>query len=278
MSRTQPYTTATQSSPPSGPKKDWSAAQYLKFAEQRTRPARDLLAHVPLDSVRRVLDIGCGPGNSTEVLAARYPGAQVTGIDSSPDMIATARKAFPGVQFTVADLTAYTPEQPADLLFANAVLQWVDYDERIPTMKRLLRSLQPNGIFAMQVPDNYTENSHAAMRTVAETGPWAELLGRARPSFGPFQTPQLLYDQLIPMCSSIDIWHTIYHHPLDSHEGIVEWVKGTGLRPFIDPLSPDEREAFLSRYLEQLKKLYPSSADGKVLLRYPRLFMVAVRG
>ncbi|RFU78348.1 trans-aconitate 2-methyltransferase [Trichoderma arundinaceum] len=257
--------------------KDWSAAQYLKFAEQRTRPSHDLLAQVPLASPKRIIDIGCGPGNSTEVLVKKWPDAQVRGMDSSPDMIETARKALPNLEFTVSDLHTYTPEGPVDLLFSNAVFQWINFEDRIPIIRRLLESLKPGGVFALQVPDNYTEGSHEAMRAVAENGPWSETLERLKPSLGPFQTPFELYNELKPLCSSIDIWHTYYQHPLGGHQEVVEWVKGTGLRPFIDPLNQEQKEGFLAAYLEKLKELYPLCNDGSVLLRYPRLFMVAVR-
>lgn len=257
--------------------KDWSAAQYLKFAEQRTRPSRDLLAQIPLTSPKRVIDIGCGPGNSTEVLAKQWPDAQISGMDSSPNMIETARKALPNLDFSVADLQTYTPEGPVDILFSNAVFQWINFDDRIPILQRLIQSLRPGGVFALQVPDNHLEQSHVAMREVAENGPWSETLGPLKPALGPFQTPFELYNALKPLCSSVDIWHTYYQHPLDGHAEIVEWVKGTGLRPFIDPLNPEQREGFLAAYLEKLKELYPVGHEGTVLLRYPRLFIVAVR-
>nr|WOD46132.1 hypothetical protein [Trichoderma atroviride] len=231
--------------------KDWSAAQYLKFAEQRTRPSRDLLAQVPLAAPKSIIDIGCGPGNSTEVLAKQWPDAQISGIDSSPNMIETARKALPNLQFAVADLMDYTPKGPVDLLFSNAVYQWIQFEHRIPIMKRLIESLKPGGVFAFQVPDNHMEKSHEAMRTVAENGPWAATLSQLKPALGPFQTPLELYNELKPL-----------------------W---TGLRPFIDPLSAEQREGFLEAYLGKLKELYPTCNDGSVLLRYPRLFLVAVR-
>lgn len=258
--------------------KDWDAAQYLKFEQQRTRPARDLLAQVPLSSPRRITDLGCGPGNSTAVLQSQFPDAHVTGVDSSSDMIKTAKEALPHIDFALGDLSSYAPDQPDDLLFSNAVFQWIPYEERIPIMKRLLESLQPGGVFAFQVPDNHLEPTHKAMRDVAQEGPWAETLGPLKPGLGPFQTPQQLYDELKPLCSSVDIWHTYYQHVLPGQSEIVEWVKGTGLRPFIDPLAADQKEGFLKVYLETIKKLYPSSADGTVMLRYPRLFLVAVRG
>ena len=257
--------------------KDWSAAQYLKFEEQRTRPARDLLSQVPLSSPKRIIDLGCGPGNSTAVVLNRYPSAHVTGMDSSADMIKTAKAALPQVDFALGDLSSYTPGEPVDLLFSNAVFQWIAHADRIPIMKRLIESLQPGGVFAFQVPDNYLEPSHKSMRAVAQEGPWAETLAPLKPGLGPFHTPQQLYDELKPLCSSVDIWHTYYNHSLPGHEEIVEWVKGTGLRPFVDPLAADQKEGFLKAYLESIRKVYPSSVDGNVLLRYPRLFLVAVR-
>ncbi|KAL1966061.1 hypothetical protein VTN77DRAFT_4809 [Rasamsonia byssochlamydoides] len=262
--------------------KDWSAEQYLKFAAERTRPARDLLAQVPLQSPRRVVDLGCGPGNSTAVLVAQYPNARITGMDSSPDMIAKARAALPDIEFTLADLNSYRPEEsdPVDLFFSNAVFQWLPPGDRIRIITDLIQTQQPGGVFAFQVPDNFTEPSHAAMReTAAEEGqPWSATLRQLKPGLPPFESPRELYDAIKPFCSSVNVWHTFYYHVLDSHEAIVEWVKGTGLRPFIDPLEADEREAFLRAYLERLRKVYPqSSVDGTVLLRYPRLFLVAVR-
>lgn len=257
---------------------DWSSAQYLKFANQRARPALDLLSQVPLSSPSRVLDVGCGPGNSTELLVERYPSANVRGIDSSPDMIAQARKTLPNVRFELVDLMKYEVGEPVDLMFSNAVLHWVPADERISVMQKLVRSLQPGGVFAMQVPDNYHEPSHSSMRATAASGPWSDTLGPLKPALEPFDSPQRIYDALKPLCESVDIWHTAYQHPLESHEGIVEWVKGTGLRPFLDPLGKEDRRGFLEGYLGRLREEYPVSGDGRVLLRYPRLFVVALRG
>lgn len=192
-------------------------------------------------------------------------------------MVETARKALPGLQFDVADLNTYTPDEPVDLLFSNAVFQWLAYDDRISVIKRLLESLKPGGVFAMQIPDNFTEHSHESMRAVAEKGPWAEILRSLKPAREAVHSPQQLYDALKPLCSSVDLWHTHYQHPMENHQGIVEWLKGTGLRPFLDPLDPEQREGFLAAYLQRIKSLYPESYDGSVLLRFPRLFMVAVR-
>lgn len=257
--------------------KDWSAAQYLKFEEERTRPSRDLLSQVPLKAPTSIIDLGCGPGNSTAVLAHRFPEAQIQGIDSSADMIEKAKKTLPNVEFSLGDLTTYVPKGPADLLFSNAVFHWLPQKERINIIANLIKSQRSGGVFAFQVPDNFSEPSHAAMRFVAEQEPWAATLSSLHPELPQFQSPQELYNQLQPLCSSINIWHTYYYHILEDHQAIVEWVKGTGLKPFIDPLSEKERESFLEAYLSRLQDVYPSAYDGKVFLRYPRLFMVAVR-
>jgi trans-aconitate 2-methyltransferase len=265
-------------------KKDWSATQYLKFEAERTRPARDLLAQVPSTlQLKRIIDLGCGPGNSTAVLQEKFPNAHLSGMDSSPDMIEKAKQRLPDLHFRVADLMTYQPstaEGDVDLYFSNAVFQWLDGPDRLAVIKRLMQTQKPGGVFAWQVPDNFNEYSHVAMRETAalDGAPWKAVLAAGKnPARELFQTPQQLYDELKPLCSSITIWHTYYQVILDSHEGIVEWVKGTGLQPFINPLNEEQREGFLREYLARLKRAYPTQYDGKVLLRYPRLFVVTVR-
>jgi trans-aconitate 2-methyltransferase len=283
---------ANTTTAPSG--RDWSAAQYLKFEGERTRPARDLLAQVPSTlQPKRIIDLGCGPGNSTAILRGRYPHAHLSGMDSSPDMIAKARERLPDVDFQIADLKTYQPPsiittaggsnggkdaEDVDLYFSNAVFQWLDGEDRLGVIKRLMRTQKPGGVFAWQVPDNFLEYSHAAMRDIAATSPWAEVFAVGKdPTRELIQSPQQLYDELKPLCSHMSIWHTYYQVILENHEGIVEWVKGTGLRPFLDPLPEELRVGFLKAYLERLKKHYPTQHDGKVLLRYPRLFVITMR-
>ncbi|EPS28911.1 Trans-aconitate 2-methyltransferase [Penicillium oxalicum] len=255
---------------------DWSAAQYLKFEDERTQPARDLLVRVPLKTPpKRIVDLGCGPGNSTAILESRFPDAHLVGMDSSPDMIRKAKTALPHRDFTVDDLRTYKPEGPVDLFFSNAVLQWLGREERFTIVKKLMESQPSGGVFALQVPDNLMEPSHVLMRETAENGPWAATLQSVgRDSF---QTPREIYDLLKPVCSQVDIFHTSYNHSLENHAAIVEWVKGTGLRPYLDPLSPEEQKGFLSEYLRRLEKAYVSTYDGRVLLAYPRLFVIAVK-
>ena len=252
---------------------DWSPSTYLKFEDERTRPSRDLLAQVPLTAPRTVIDMGCGPGNSTELLVERYPEAQVTGLDNSPNMLAEARRRLPAASFATADAATWVPEPGTDLVFANAIYQWVP--EHITQLPRVLEALPQGGVLAVQMPDNMAEPSHVLMRQTAAEGPWAAQLASAARL--PLPPPRAYYDALRPVASRVEIWHTAYNHVLEGPEAIVEWVKGTGLRPFIDPLAPEHREQFMARYLAHITGAYPRAIDGKVLLRFPRLFIVAVR-
>ena len=254
---------------------DWSARQYLKFEDERTRPARDLLAQIPLDSPCKVFDLGCGPGNSTGLLVNRFPQAQVIGVDSSADMLRKARERLPGCGFIEADLNDWVAPGDADLLYSNATFQWLR--DHLSVLKRLLDGLQPGAVLAVQMPNNFDEPVHVLMRETARSGPWAKVVGSARAERSGLPQAGDYYDALKPHCSRLDMWHTIYEHPLDGAEALVEWVKGTGLRPYIDPLPPEQREAFLRNYTDGIARAYPPRFDGKVLLRFPRLFMVAVR-
>jgi len=256
---------------------NWSSAQYLKFADQRTIPLKDLLAKVPLTAPKRIIDLGCGPGNSTAVLKEKFPDAKLTGIDSSNDMLEAARRILPDLDFVKANLVDYRPPEPTDLLVSNAVFHWLPQDKRILTMQRLLKELAPGGVLAIQVPTNTGEPSHISMKDVARKGPWAAELARLKPAIKKFAKTNDVYNGLKPLCSSVDIWRTHYYHVLDNHQAIVEWVMGSGLRPFLDPLSESQQETFLREYHLRLQKKYKHMEDGKVMLRYPRLFIVAVR-
>lgn len=197
-------------------------------------------------------------------------------MDSSPDMIRKAKQSLPNLEFELADLTNYEPAKTADLLFSNAVFQWVAGDQQLSTLKRLLTPLAPGGVLAFQVPDNFDEPSHVAMRDVAKD--WSNVPGMSSAPRPRFSSPEVLYNELRPLCSDLNIWHTHYYHVLEDHKAIVEWVKGTGLRPFLDVLSEEQRGLFLERYLGRLKGCYGRLGDGRVMLKYPRLFVVAVRG
>ncbi|MFT3987121.1 trans-aconitate 2-methyltransferase [Aestuariivirga sp.] len=250
---------------------DWNPGLYLKFGDERSRPARDLLAQAPLTNPRIIYDLGCGPGNSTELLARRFPEARITGVDNSPAMLKEARAALPAARFVEADLAHWMPEERPDLLFSNATFQWVP--DHLKVLTRLMGTLAPEGVFAVQMPDNMGEPSHALMRETSKDGPWAEKLAKAaRPPLPPVRD---YYNALKPLAARVDIWRTAYNHPLKGAEGIVEMVSSTGLRPFLAPLTEAEQAAFRAQYTARIAKAYPPNVDGTVLLSFPRLFIVA---
>lgn len=253
----------------------WSASQYLKFEDERTRPVRDLLAAVPTSGVKRATDLGCGPGNSTEVLVTRYPDARVSAIDSSEEMLRAARERLPGVLFERADITDWREPGPFDVILANAALHWItDHASLLP---RLVGALSVGGSLAVQMPDNLAEPSHVLMRQTADHGPWAGRLSGVHAKRTPIEPAGWYYQVLRPFCRRVDIWRTIYHHPLAGDEAIVEWFRGSGLRPYLTPLEPSERAEFLERYRSGLAAAYPALPDGTILIPYPRLFFVATR-
>lgn len=253
----------------------WSAAQYLKFEDERSRPARDLLAQVPDADIRSAIDLGCGPGNSTELIAERFPDAIVRGMDSDDDMLRTARQRLPKVEFFKADLARWRPEEPVDLLFANAVFQWVP--EQIAVLQKLLGSMRTGGHLAVQMPDNLDAPTHQLMEEVALGGPWAGKFADGKAKRAPLPPPRDYIVALGSVGAKVNIWHTVYYHRLPNAAAIVEWVKGTGLRPWLDVLDPSERDEYLGRYTAKIADAYPAFADGTVLLPFNRLFVVAER-
>jgi trans-aconitate 2-methyltransferase len=249
----------------------WDDKQYAKFLDARTRPARELLGRVPLEAASRVVDLGCGPGNSTQLLWERWPNAKVTGVDNSPEMLRGARESYPSVEWVQSDLRAYRPETPIDVLFANAVFQWLPDHERL--LSDLLGWLKPGGAFAFQMPYNANEPTHRWMRELP--GPWSEKLKSVKRD-APVETPAFYYDVLAPLAKSVDIWQTRYEQVMPDATAIVEWVKGTGLRPYLEALAGEERDAYLKAYLQAVDGSYPVRKDGKRLFPFPRLFVVAV--
>jgi len=254
---------------------DWSARQYLKFEDERTRPPRDLLAQVPLQRPHRAVDLGCGPGNSTELLVERFPHSEIIGLDSSPDMLRKARERLPNCTFVEADIATWQPDPDTDLIFGNAVMQWLPDHPAI--MRRLLEKLPDGGVLAIQMPDNTREPALMFQREVGASGPWAndpEVKAAARDDL---PSPEAYYDILKPVCARIDIWHTVYNHVMATPQAITEWFKGSSLQPFLSPLDAAAREQFLAAYTKKIVGAYKPRFDGKVLLRFPRLFILAVR-
>lgn len=252
----------------------WSARQYSMFEQQRTRPVRDLVAAIPLASVHTAVDLGCGPGNSTEVLAERFPEATVTGLDSSDDMLRDARQRLPNVAFELVDIGSWNPAQTYDVILANASLQWVpDHATLYP---RLVSLLNQGGVLAVQTPDNLEEPAHRLARDIAASAEWAARIGDVK---HPDRHPAAYYfERLRPHCAEVDVWRTTYHHPLaGGHGAVVEWFKGSALRPYLQKLDEAAQQDFLDTYLQAISQAYPALDDGTVLLPFPRLFIVATR-
>lgn len=245
----------------------WSPSQYLKFSEERTRPCRDLAARVDLAAPHRIIDLGCGPGNSIEVLAERWPAAELTGLDSSADMIAKASAAHPEWTWIAGDIAHWAVgSHHYDLAFSNAALQWVpDHAALFP------RLLQRADVLAVQVPGNWDGPAHRVMREVAKRYP---LDGRVREWFT--HDAAFYYDVLAPHAGRLDLWETEYIHVMDSAEAIVEWYQGTGMRPFLEALDSDaDRARFTADYLAAIRAAFPPRSDGKVLFPFRRIFIVA---
>lgn len=252
---------------------NWSPATYLQFEDERTRPARDLLAQVRVERPRQVVDVGCGPGNSTELLTARWPDAEMIGFDTSDKMLAEARKRVPGARFELGDANVWLPEPGTDVVFANAVYQWIP--EHLQQLARVLSEIESGGTLAVQMPDNLMQPMHVLMREVAAASRFASRLRDA--ARAPLPPVASYYDALAPQARRLDIWHTEYNHVMADAGAIVEWVKGTGLNPFLQRLEPAEQDEFLATYRSAIARAYPPAADGRVLMSFRRLFIVAER-
>ena len=252
----------------------WRPECYLAFADQRTRPALDLLARVPLANPARVADLGCGPGNSTALLAQRWPEAALTGVDSSPEMLAQARASGVQATWVEADIGAWTPDRPLDLIYANAALQWLG--EHALLLPRLLGRLRADGVLAVQMPRNFEAPSHALLRETARSGPWADRLAGIveRP---PVAAPAWYHDLLTPHVAALDIWETEYLHVLEGDDPVLNWTRATALRPVMQALDAAQFAAFETAYAARLRAAYPRRTDGRTLFPFRRLFIVAQR-
>jgi trans-aconitate 2-methyltransferase len=250
----------------------WDPAQYLKFAGHRLRPALDLLSRIDLAEPARVYDLGAGAGNVTRLLRARWPKARITGVDDSPDMLAAAKAAAPDILWERADLAGWSPAEPADLIYSNAALHWLDGHDRL--FPALLDALAPGGVLAVQMPRNFGAPSHTSITDAARSGPWrAKLEPLLRTA--PVADPAFYFDVLAPRAAAIDLWETEYCQVLEGEHPVKEWVKGTWLRPLLAALDPDEQSRFEASYAERVARAYPPRPDGRTLFPFRRLFIVA---
>lgn len=254
----------------------WNPNQYLKFADERTQPCRDLAARIMLPGARRVIDLGCGPGNSTAVLRARWPDAEFTGLDSSAEMIERARREHPAQDWIAGDISAWAASlgEHFDVVFSNAALQWVD--DHGALYPRLFSRVAPGGALAVQIPANIDALPHRLMRETAALPHWRNRFPAGAVHEWHHHEMDFYYDTLAPVAARLDLWATEYLHILPDAEAIVEWYRGTGLRPFLEILTSDaERKRFTDDYLASLQPHYPPRAAGGVLFPFRRIFLIA---
>lgn len=249
----------------------WEPRTYLKYADIRFRAGQDLIARIPKAGYKTICDLGCGTGHLTRILADNFPGARVTGIDSSPEMLAEARREFPGMNWVCADINSWSPQTPPDLIYSNAALHWVPSHEQL--LPSLLRMLRPRGVLAVQMPNHFESPSHLELRELVRQPEWRD---RLEPLLLPnLPSAETYWKWLSPHTSDVDIWETIYLQVLDGKDPVVNFMRGTALRPFITALSDEEGARFVEAFAQRMAAAYPAQADGKTLLPFRRLFLVA---
>jgi trans-aconitate 2-methyltransferase len=250
----------------------WNASHYLRFGNERTRPADDLAARIALPDAQTIVDLGCGPGNSTQVLRRRWPDASILGVDRSPEMIAAAGAAYPEQDWLQADIATWTPTDMFDIVFSNAVLQWLGDHSRL--VARLCDFVAPGGAFAFQIPSDAYSPVRIYIREIADDPIWRDRMAGPRSALT-MESPGVYYDALVGQARSLDIWETEYNHVMDSPQAIVDWISSTSLRPFLEALDVDEGAEFTRRLASRVAEGYPRRADGRVLFPFRRLFVIA---
>ncbi len=252
---------------------DWNSKQYLKFGNERTQPSIDLASRINIESPQRIVDIGCGPGNSTAVLASRFKGAYMLGIDNSPAMLESAKRDYPEIDFKLCDAGSELPLLGScfDIVFSNACIQWVPNHHKL--LQDMMALLKPGGVLAIQSPLQYELLIFKIVNEVTSAGKWS---GRFEGVDGFYNLKQEEYfDLLSEISSDFTMWETVYYHRLNSHQDIMEWYRSTGLRPYLNVLSEEEKAEFEKDILEQAIKRYPVRKNGEVIFRFPRLFFIA---
>jgi trans-aconitate 2-methyltransferase len=250
----------------------WDPSTYLRFADHRARPGLELLSRVRHESPARVADLGCGTGNLTTVLAQRWPAASVTGVDASPEMLATARASDTAIDWIEADLSVWEPENPFDVVFSNATLHWLDEHQRL--FPRIAAWVAPGGTLAIQMPDNWSEPTHRIPARIIDEPQWPEEARRALMR-DRLRTPGEYRLWLASVFDDIDMWTTTYHQVLEGPDPVLTWVEGSVLRPVLAALSESQAEAFEQRCRAAYAEAYPPESDGTTILPFRRFFIVA---
>lgn len=254
---------------------DWNPEQYIKFINERTQPSIDLAKRIDTDDPKSIIDIGCGPGNSTAVLAKKFPSAHIIGADNSKNMVEKAKYQYPSLDFILFDAENDFPElkEKFDVVFSNACIQWVPNHRKLLT--DMMSVLKDNGIMAVQIPMNRKEPIHQIINDIAESDKWKGKFSEKRVFYTLAQSEY--YDLLSEISSDFSMWETIYFHRMPSHESIIEWYRSTGLRPYLNKLSKQDAKDFEKDIYEELVKAYPVQKNGEIIFRFPRLFFTAIK-
>jgi len=253
--------------------KDWNPGLYLKFRNERTQASIDLVSRINVESPGSIIDIGCGPGNSTQVLHDRWPECIVTGLDNSPSMIAKAKNDYPSQEWILGDVTDINPSVRYDIVFSNAAIQW------IPDHKRLIDSMwnmvNEGGAIAVQMP-LYQDMPVCGVIERAASERWPQLADVM--DIFTFHEPDYYYDVLSYLSDKIEVWVTDYFHIMDSHKSIIEMIKSAGMKPYLDKLeSEKDKLEFESAALRNIREAYPAQENGRVIFPFKRLFFIAYR-
>lgn len=251
----------------------WEPQTYLRYSKIRFRAGLDLIARMPKAHYAKIYDLGCGTGHLTRILADTFPSAKVTGIDSSPEMLAEARRQFPDISWQEADINSWRPPEPPDLIFSNAAFQWVPAHETL--FPSLLQSLSQEGILAIQMPRHFESPSHLELKDLVLRSEWRVKLEPLLLAQVP--SPETYWRWLSPHARNLDFWETIYLQALDGPDPVVNFMRGTALRPFLTILSPSEGARFVEAFAERMAAAYPPHANGQTLFPFRRVFMIAQR-
>lgn len=251
----------------------WEPQTYLRYSEIRFRAGLDLIARIPKSDYATIYDLGCGTGHLTRILADTFPSSKVIGIDSSPEMLAEARREFSAMSWQEADVNSWHPPGPPDLIFSNAAFQWVPAHETL--FPSLLQMLRPGGALAIQMPRHFESPSHLELKDLVQQREWRAQLEPLL--LAPVPSPESYWRWLSPHARNVDLWETIYLQVLEGADPVVNFMRGTALRPFLTALSADAGARFVDAFAKRMAAAYPPQANGQTLFPFRRMFMVAQR-